>query len=203
MSNPIQIKSTMTSLEIAESTGKQHADVLKSIRKMEEAWVKVSQSNFALSDYTNSRGRKQPMYELTKTQTLYVATKFNDEARAKLILRWEELENRQPKALTPSEMFLAQAQINVASEQRLVAVESKIAKIEAKTQIRPDYFTIAGYGTLNNVKVNITLASKLGRAASKICKEKGYITDTIPDPRFGKVKMYPENVLSQVFNNQL
>ena len=30
---------------------------------------------------------------LTKTECLYVATKFNDEARAKLVLRWEELEH--------------------------------------------------------------------------------------------------------------
>ncbi len=33
-----------------------------------------------------------PCYQLTKTETLYIATKFNDEARARLVLRWEELE---------------------------------------------------------------------------------------------------------------
>lgn len=31
---------------------------------------------------------------LNKTECLYVATKFNDEARAKLIIRWEQLENQ-------------------------------------------------------------------------------------------------------------
>ena len=29
---------------------------------------------------------------LTKTECLYIATKFNDEARAKLVLRWQQLE---------------------------------------------------------------------------------------------------------------
>ena len=33
-----------------------------------------------------------PCYQLTKTECLYIATKFNDEARARLVLRWEELE---------------------------------------------------------------------------------------------------------------
>ena len=33
-----------------------------------------------------------PCYQLTRTETLYIATKFNDEARARLVLRWEELE---------------------------------------------------------------------------------------------------------------
>ena len=33
-----------------------------------------------------------PCYQLTKTECLYIATKFNDEARARLVLRWEQLE---------------------------------------------------------------------------------------------------------------
>ena len=32
---------------------------------------------------------------LTKTECLYIATKFNDEARARLVLRWQELELRE------------------------------------------------------------------------------------------------------------
>ena len=82
----------MTSLEIAELTGKNHNDVLKAIRKMEPAWAKVTQGNFSLSTYQDVTGRTLPCYVLTKTECLYVATKFNDEARAKLVLRWEELE---------------------------------------------------------------------------------------------------------------
>ena len=36
-----------------------------------------------------------PCYVLTKTECLYIATKFNDEARARLVLRWQELELRE------------------------------------------------------------------------------------------------------------
>ena len=43
---------TMTSLEIAELTGKQHKDVMKAIRNMEPAWVKVCGRNFALTSRT-------------------------------------------------------------------------------------------------------------------------------------------------------
>ena len=83
---------TMTSLEIAELTGKQHNDVLKAIRKMEPAWVKIAQGNFSLGSYKDANGQLRPCYQLTKTECLYIATKFNDEARAKLVLRWQELE---------------------------------------------------------------------------------------------------------------
>ena len=43
-----QGKFSLTSLEIAEVTGKPHNDVLKAIRKMEQAWVNVTQSKFGL-----------------------------------------------------------------------------------------------------------------------------------------------------------
>ena len=82
----------MTSLEIAELTGKQHKDVMRAIRKMEPAWVKVNGLKFQLVEYRDAKGELRPCYQLTKTECLYIATKFNDEARAKLVLRWEELE---------------------------------------------------------------------------------------------------------------
>ena len=78
---------TITSLEIAELTGKQHFHLMRDIRKMEIAWEKVTQSKFGCSTYKDATGRTLPCYVLTKTECLYIATKFNDEARAKLVLR--------------------------------------------------------------------------------------------------------------------
>ena len=48
---PISIyqEQTMTSLEIAELTGKQHKHVMEAIRKMEPAWMNVAGSNFRLA----------------------------------------------------------------------------------------------------------------------------------------------------------
>ena len=82
----------MTSLEIAEVTGKPHCDVLKAIRKMEDAWARVNGGKFSLVEYRDQKGELRPCYSLTKTECLYIATKFNDEARARLIIRWQQLE---------------------------------------------------------------------------------------------------------------
>ena len=82
----------MTSLEIAQLTGKQHKHVMEAIRKMEPAWENVNGSNFRLVKYRDAKGEMRPCYNLSKTECLYIATKFNDEARARLVLRWEELE---------------------------------------------------------------------------------------------------------------
>ena len=59
-------------------------------------WSKVSGLKFQLTsrevEQPNGGIRVVPCYDLTKTECLYIATKFNDEARAKLVLRWEQLE---------------------------------------------------------------------------------------------------------------
>ena len=112
---------TMTSLEIAELTGKQHKDVMKAIRNMEPAWVKVCGRNFALTSRTiiqpNGGTREVPCYQLTKTECLYIATKFNDEARAKLVLRWQELELQEQKH---------RQQLCLPSPQKILALADEI-----------------------------------------------------------------------------
>ena len=85
-------KKTMSSLEIAELAGRNHKDVMRSIRDMEPAWVKVNGRNFALVEYKDAKGETRPCYELHYDECMYVASKFNDETRAKLVVRWRDLE---------------------------------------------------------------------------------------------------------------
>lgn len=143
-------KETMTSLEIAEVIGMRHADVMRSIRNMEEAWAKVSERNFALSSYKQSQpngGYKDvPCYVLNKTECLYVATKFNDEARAKLVLRWEELENqvRKSEIVMPNFSNPAEAARAWADQyERNLALEANNKELKEENQIlapKGEYF---------------------------------------------------------------
>ena len=89
----------MTSMEIAELTGKQHKDVLKAIRNMEPGWEKVAGRKFALGSYKDANGQLRPCYNLSKTECLFVSTKFNDEARARLVIRWQQLEEERLEAM--------------------------------------------------------------------------------------------------------
>ena len=113
----VESQKTMSSLEIARLTGKPHNDVLKAIRAMEPAWEDTTEGKFSRSEYKDSTGRTLPCFELTKTECLYVATKFNDKARAKLVIRWEELERKEranmlqlPDFTNPAEAARAWAQ---------------------------------------------------------------------------------------------
>ena len=68
----------MTSLEIAQLTGKQHKNLMRDIRNMEPAWEKTAGLKFELGSYEDANGQMRPCYSLTKTECLYIATKFND-----------------------------------------------------------------------------------------------------------------------------
>lgn len=116
----------MTSLQIAEITGKPHADVMKAIRKMEPAWSKINEGNFSLVDYQDKKGETRPCYSLNKEECIYIATKFNDEARAKLIKRWKELEEQHQKPSVPQNYLEAlKSLVKAEEEKQQLALENK------------------------------------------------------------------------------
>ena len=102
----------ITSLDIAKLTGKEHKNVLRDIRNMEPAWEKLHQLKFEQmqirENLPNNGYRLRTVYALTKLECLYIATKYDDVSRARLVLRWEELEraNVRPRLLTTDREIL-------------------------------------------------------------------------------------------------
>lgn len=121
----------MSSLQIAEITGKMHKHVLESIRKMENAWLKIAGTNFRLGTYKDANNQDRPCYFLTKSECLYVASKYNDEARAKLVLRWEELETKEqqnfqvPTSFREALLLAAQQQEQIEEQQKLLEAQNE------------------------------------------------------------------------------
>lgn len=93
------VKEDMTSMDLANAVGKRHADVLRDLRQMGESWEKVTERKFALSEYKDSTGRKLPMFHLSKPEILFIASKYDDELRAKIIMRLIELELTQKRMM--------------------------------------------------------------------------------------------------------
>ena len=116
----------MTSLQIAEVTGKAHKDVMRAIRKMEPAWLEVNGSIFALVEYQDKKGETRPCYSLNKEECLYIATKFNDVARAQLIKRWKELEEQHARPTVPTTYIEAlESLVKAEKEKQQLALENK------------------------------------------------------------------------------
>lgn len=73
MANLVQIQK-MSSKEIAELTGKNHSDVMRDIRVLQEQIG--GESIFALSSYISEQNKVLPMYELDKEQTLLLISGY-------------------------------------------------------------------------------------------------------------------------------
>lgn len=101
---------TMTSLQIAEITGKRHDAVLRDIRVLLEQGVAAH--NFVGSEYKDSTGRNLPCFNLTKKGCLILASGYNALLREKIIDRWELLER--DKFSTPNLDELTRARILAA-----------------------------------------------------------------------------------------
>ncbi|WP_375671225.1 Rha family transcriptional regulator [Bartonella sp. CL434QHHD] len=85
---------TMSSREIAELCGKQHAHIMRDIRQMlGELYPEGGQSKFG-STYLDKQGKPQNCYNLPKHECLILVSGYSMTLRARIIDRWQELEKQ-------------------------------------------------------------------------------------------------------------
>ena len=135
---------TMSSLEIAELTGKRHdnvmADIVKMFKDLGDEWGLL---NFQ-DTYTHPQnGQKYKCYSLPKRETLILVSGYSVAMRARIIDRWQELEQKEstqfkmPKTL--SEALLLAGQQAALAEERQRLLEQQKPKVEfAETVERSD-----------------------------------------------------------------
>lgn len=94
MGNLELIKETMSSIEIAELTGKEHKNVMRDIRTLLEQGVQELnfEPSFIIRDLPNGGSKQDPCFNLTKKGCLILASGYDAKLREKIISRWEELE---------------------------------------------------------------------------------------------------------------
>lgn len=123
--NEIIKNERMSSLEIAEVTGKEHKNVLRDIRNLLEQGV--NELNFELVDYKDKKGEIRPMYSLTKKGCLILASGYDALLREKIIDRWEELEKKEQEKNQAPTTYLEALKALVASEE-----EKERLRLESK-----------------------------------------------------------------------
>lgn len=130
--NELVAKETMTSKEIADITGKQHAHVMRDIRGLLEQGV--NESNFGLVEYKDAKGENRPMYVLTKKGCLILASGYDAVLREKIINRWEELEMKEkqkfqvPTTFAEALRLAAEQQEKIEEQQKLIEVQKPKAE---------------------------------------------------------------------------
>lgn len=155
----------ITSLDIAEITGKNHKDIMRAIRNMEPDWVKVNGRKFALVEYVDKKGEVRPCYSINKTEFIYIISKFHDETRAKLSKRWEELELQEQERQQQSQLQMMQ----VLSMQNQV-LEKLTTSVSAISQQVNELRPLAQLGSLALEGTNCIYFADM----AKILTQRGY-----------------------------
>jgi Rha family phage regulatory protein len=191
----------MSSLEIAELTGRTHKNVIRDIKNLLKQGV--SELNFELSSYKqqqpNGGTKEVPMFNLTKKGCLILASGYNAVLREKIIDRWEALETGKatpayqvPQSFADALMLAAQQQKQIEEQtKQLEAKDKQIAVLEEQTeytrsilnspstvlvtQIAQDY----GFGAkmFNAILRNLKIQRKVGSQWILYAKylKKGYV----------------------------
>nr|WP_275415032.1 Rha family transcriptional regulator [Novacetimonas pomaceti] len=107
----------MSSREIAELTGKQHAHVMRDIRAMLEQ-VGEGQSKFG-STYLDAQGKARECYNLPKNLTINLIAGYRADMRLKIIDRWMELEASQSSEIRTKPKRIRKTPFDVAFERCL------------------------------------------------------------------------------------
>lgn len=131
--NTITQAQTMSSLQIAELTGKRHANVMRDISNLLEQGV--SELNFELSSYQqpqpNGGYKDVPCYQLTKTGCLILASGYNAVLREKIINRWIELgteaakQYQVPTSFREALLLAAAQQEQIEEQQKLLVAQTE------------------------------------------------------------------------------
>jgi hypothetical protein len=92
--------------------------------------------------------------------------------------------------------ILAQQNLNQQLQHRLKAVEVEQDRFNTPCGHK---YSVVGFANLQGLEISVFEASTKGRKASALCRKQGIEIERIHDPRFGKVGLYPESVLIEVF----
>ena len=120
----VEIRNTLTSLEVAEITGKRHDNILSDIRdEISKLGAERGLLIFQETYYVNEQNRqKYPMFNLNYKGVLQLGARYNAETRFRLIEKIEQLQ----KPMTVEDMIILQANEMKSVKHRINIVENKV-----------------------------------------------------------------------------
>lgn len=122
--------STMSSLIIAEITGKNHAHVMRDIRAvLEEAGI--DQSKFG-SVYLAGNGEQRPCYHLPRRECDLVISGYSVKYRLAIIDRWQELERKQSDPMAILSDPAAMRGLLLTYSEKVLALETSVSILTPK-----------------------------------------------------------------------
>ncbi len=137
MSELIIQAQTMSSVVIAELTGKRHSHVVRDIDNLLKTLSPELGLGFKSSSYKDVSGKANRAYELDKDSATCLVSGYDANSRMKIIKRWQELESqaKPPSTLNPTNMSRLQLlEMAMQAEQERLALEHKVEEMQPKVE---------------------------------------------------------------------
>ena len=149
---------TMSSREIAELTGKRHADVLRDIRAMFKE-LEIGERKFA-SSYFDSQDKERPVINLNHDLTMTLITGYSIKLRHAVVERLAELESapahKLPSTFGEALQLAANQAIEIETQNKLIALQAPAVKfVEDYTQAETGSKGFRQVAKLLKVKENV------------------------------------------------
>lgn len=221
--------STMSSLEIAELTGKAHKNVIVDIEKIiNELGTELK---IQLSEYKDKTGRKLKCYNLDRESALLLTSGYDVHLRLKIIRRLDELESGKSQLQVPAlsvpqslpealrlaatlveekdklqferdEAIKTKGQISTSRE---ASIMGKLARTNEKVrQLEARLATVNqapeyAYATVLAIQSRLKHLKVSGLKLTYYCNRNGLVIKDIPDDRYGVVHSYPASAWRDVY----
>lgn len=124
-------KGTITSLEVAELTNKDHKNILADIRdEISKLGEERGRLIFQPSEYRNVQNKKQPVYNITLDGVLQLGARYDAVIRFNLIQKVNELQNKIKAPTTMKEALL----LALEQQEKIEALELKVIEDKPKVE---------------------------------------------------------------------
>ena len=207
---------TMTSREIAELTGKNHADVMRDIRIMVDQLTKAEMLSCANSTtYAGKDGRQYPQYELDKDTCLTLLLGYDAVARMKVVKRWQELEAAAAPSLpnfsSPAEAARAWAleyearvhaeatKAEIGSRREATAMNTASQAVKKAAHLERELDKSKEYASVKRMEMLYHGTSFNWRLLKSTAAEMGVPAIDVFDANYGTVKAYHASVWMEAY----
>ena len=160
--------------------------------------------SFLVATKKPNGGRPSQEYYITLDMAKQLAMVENNEKGMQVRKYFIECEKKltQPKPMTQIELIAVIANQMAEQERKSLELDNRLQVVEQKQQQLNqdnDHFTIKGFCSLHQLDLSNGKMSALSRKAKKLSDVKDYTYHEITDPRWGKVRTYHKDILTELF----
>lgn len=212
-----------TSNRVAEELGVNHKDLLEKIDGYVSKFnsAELSAQFYISSNYRSLNGRTVRNYLVTEKGIAQLIGGYNASVpnafylNVAYINEFERMKKALKKPMSIPEQLLMNAQWMVEAENRINNVENEVAETREnigvmqkeisriehneRRTITSNHLTVIAYANMKGIKPNTYNSSAVGKKATKLCRDKGLLTGTVVDSRYGYINTYPVEILDEIF----